>query len=604
MEGNSLKSFENLCKIFETRIKLDKEKNIETPPDVLINYEKYAKKIDALYNEDFEDEIKSLITKEVTIEKEEERLNKLIDLLKNRLTKREELENRFYLATGKYIKGLQLIVSESELQDKKDRLEAITKYLDTRNEINNVNESISKLKTSLVEEIHKQDEYIKENKIMEDELYSELKDILDKDSYFKDINEDNIESELNEVLEKVQENKETLDVTKDSVDSLIGTGTTDDYTSYVEDAERNYFEWKNRELILKIYELVINFEEEFTDILEKREKINKIIKKRNSIKDNLTIEINDELKSFTNSLEGQINILKEEKEVLDNVTNYTNRINFKEERLEELEEVNNSMEILSILREYGLIETYNNEEIETYEEPIEEFEENTDESIEEDIIVNEVIDPYRIVEVKDYPKTLNIGLAKLKGESVREKVNKKLNPPVKEPTFEDINKDIEEVVEPAEEVPEWTLPEKSPKTEPTIPTWEEPVVSEVKEESVPKWDMPSAEQENKNTEIPIWYEMSPFKEPQKPEPTIPTWKEPVSEEKEETIPKWDMPEIKQEEIAEMPKLEYPKIENNNSFWTPVDNSKLETNDFPSINIPISGNFTSEKDNFGFPDINN
>ena len=36
MEGNNLKSFENLTRIFETRIKLDKEKSIETPPDVLI----------------------------------------------------------------------------------------------------------------------------------------------------------------------------------------------------------------------------------------------------------------------------------------------------------------------------------------------------------------------------------------------------------------------------------------------------------------------------------------------------------------------------------------------------------------------------------------
>ena len=58
MEGNSLNSFENLCKIFETRIKLDKEKNIETPPDVLINYEKYSKKIDSIYNSKFEKEIK------------------------------------------------------------------------------------------------------------------------------------------------------------------------------------------------------------------------------------------------------------------------------------------------------------------------------------------------------------------------------------------------------------------------------------------------------------------------------------------------------------------------------------------------------------------
>ena len=66
MEGNSIKSFENLCKIFEMRIKLDKERNIKTPSDVIDNYEKYAKKIDSIYNKEFEKEIRNLISPEVT----------------------------------------------------------------------------------------------------------------------------------------------------------------------------------------------------------------------------------------------------------------------------------------------------------------------------------------------------------------------------------------------------------------------------------------------------------------------------------------------------------------------------------------------------------
>ena len=45
MEGNSIKSFENLCKIFEMRIKLDKERNIKTPSDVIDNYEKQVRRI-------------------------------------------------------------------------------------------------------------------------------------------------------------------------------------------------------------------------------------------------------------------------------------------------------------------------------------------------------------------------------------------------------------------------------------------------------------------------------------------------------------------------------------------------------------------------------
>ena len=42
---------------------------------------------------------------------------------------------------------------------------------------------------------------------------------------------------------------------------------------------------------------------------------------------------------------------------------------------------------------------------------------------------------------------------------------------------------------------------------------------------------------------------------------------------------------------------------NNMFWIPVSDSKLETKDFPNINIPINNkNFSNTKDNFGFPDL--
>ena len=79
MEGNSIKSLENLCKIFEMRIKLDKEKKAKTPSEVIDNYEKYSKKIDSIYNKDFEKEIRGLISPEPTLEKEEKRLEKLIE---------------------------------------------------------------------------------------------------------------------------------------------------------------------------------------------------------------------------------------------------------------------------------------------------------------------------------------------------------------------------------------------------------------------------------------------------------------------------------------------------------------------------------------------
>ena len=582
MEGNSLNSFENLCKIFETRIKLDKEKNIETPPDVLINYEKYSKKIDSIYNSKFEKEIKPLIVPAVTIEKEEERLGKLISLLKSRLEKREELENRFYLTTGRYIKGLQLVVSESEFEDKKNRLETITKYLDTRNEINTVNESISELKDKLSDEVAKQDEYIKKNKIMEDELYNTFKDVISNDDYLSKLNEDDIDTEIAMVIDKVKDNKETLDVTKDSVNSLMISGDNDDYASYIEDAERSYFTWKNRELLLKIYSLVIKFEDNYNDLYEKRDKINRIVRNRRSIKDNLTIEVTDNFSSFEDVLKEQLDVLKNEKEVLENVSNYTNRISFKEERLSELEEANNSVEILSILREYGLIDTYDNKE-ELEEVPLEtpefEKEDNGDEE-EEEIFVKE-INPYRIVDVIDYPKSLNIGLVRLKGESVREKVNKKLNPTIKAPTFDDITNEID----------------NSKEEDKVIDTSNNDLVDDkkldnegVKEDIVtPTWDIPKKE-----------------------EVVTPTWEVP----KKEDIIKKDDTDIKVINDDNIPvwgsnintNINTVEEVNTSNGSVPIWNDTFKTSESNNLNnnidIPVNNGFNGTKDNFGFPDINN
>lgn len=618
MEGNSLNSFENLCKIFETRIKLDKEKNIETPPDVLINYEKYSKKIDSIYNSKFEKEIKPLIVPAVTIEKEEERLGKLISLLKSRLEKREELENRFYLTTGRYIKGLQLVVSESEFEDKKNRLETITKYLDTRNEINTVNESISELKDKLSDEVAKQDEYIKKNKIMEDELYNTFKDVISNDDYLSKLNEDDIDTEIAMVIDKVKDNKETLDVTKDSVNSLMISGDNDDYASYIEDAERSYFTWKNRELLLKIYSLVIKFEDSYNDLFEKRDKINKIVRNRRSIKDNLTIEVTDNFSSFEDVLKEQLDVLKNEKEVLENVSNYTNRISFKEERLSELEEANNSVEILSILREYGLIDTYDNKE-ELEEVPLETSELEKDNGDEEEIFVKE-INPYRIVDVIDYPKSLNIGLARLKGESVREKVNKKLNPTIKAPTFDDITNEIDnskeedKVIDTSDNdlVDDKKLDNEGVKEDIVTPTWDIPKKEEV---VTPTWEVPKKEDIIKKDDtdikainddnIPVWgsninTNINTVEEVNTSNGSVPIWNDTFKTSESNNLnnnistPSFDLKEENNKE----------EMSSENMFWVPVSDSKLDANVFPSIDIPVNNGFNGTKDNFGFPDINN
>ena len=446
MEGNNVKSFENLCKIFEMRIKLDKEKKVKTPSDVLINYEKYAKKIDNIYNEEFEKEVRPLIAPSKTIEEEKDRLEKLIKLLEDRLEKRNDLEDRYYLATGDYISGLQIVISDKELDEKRERLSLINRYLETNSEIESVHDSIAKLKVMLSEEEEKKEDYKGKNQIMEDDLYSEFMKVIKEDNNYNNITEDNIDEELNNIKALVKESKETLDVTRDSVKNLITSGLEDDYSSYVEEAEKSYFVIKNKELFLKLYKLVNTFEDDFNGIFTKRDNIKEILEERKSLREDLSITDIDELTSFEKKVLEQFSVTDKEKEVLDNISNYTSRIEFKESRLDELEHDNNSVEILAILREFNLIDTYDSEEYGSEEEtPGEDTSDETkeevkeEESKEEEPIVKEVIDPYRIKEVIDAPLTLNLGLAKLKGEAVREKVNKKLNP--KPVSFDEILSD-------------------------------------------------------------------------------------------------------------------------------------------------------------------
>ena len=602
MEGNSIASFENLCKIFEMRIRLDKDKDAKTPLDILNNYEKYSKKIDSIYNSQFQKELKPLISPAITLEKEEDRLRRLIKLLEERLDKRIELEDRFYNSTGKYISGLQIIVSEDELEDKKERLSLVSRYLETSTEINNVIESINKLKDSLLDEENRREEYEDKNRIMEDELYSSFMTVVKTDEYYRNISEEDINSQLEAIRSKVSETEETLDITKESIGSLITNGLEDDYASYVEEAERSYFNYKNKELMLKIYKLVSDFEDDFKLMCAKREKIGNLIDEQKELRESLTITTENELLSFEKILLVQNNTLDNEREVLENIANYTSRIRFKEERLEELSEVNNSVEILAILREYGLIDTYDTEEVENVE-ILEEIEEELVPEIPkvqelelpslagvEESIIEEIYDPYRIVEVKDYPRTLNIGLAKLKGESVREKVNKKLNPKKEETTFENITSSIAEpaVVEEQKEIPEAkTMPIDTPtliNTEIAV----EPLQTKLEEKSTKEIKI----------ETPVW--------------EIPTQLEPkpITFENENNLPLWDMLPIeglpsvedKKEEVS-IDIVTKPEEKNKNDmFWIPVSESKLETKDFPNINIPLASSVKGSND-FSFPTIN-
>ncbi len=646
MEGNSIKSFENLCKIFEMKIKLNRKNGIPQDETVRSNYEKYAKKIDDIYNDVFAKEIRDVISPKKTIEEEAKRLEKLISLLDGRLEKRHNLEDRYYETTGEYLSSLQPIVSISELNEKKDRLDLINKYLNTKSEIDNITEDVAEMKNDLLEEEKKKEEYAVKNKIMEDELYSLFIGAIRNDDFYSNLDEENLDSEISEASSKATEAKETLDITLESVNSLEENGMDDDYASYIEEASRGYYLWKNRELILRIYGLVVVLDDDFEKMCDKRYSILDIISERNNLKQELKIDSLDEFFEFEKSLDNQVNTLKEEREVLTNINNYNSRIQYKEDKLAELEKVINSVEVLSILREYGLVETYKDDmEDEMFGEddpsdmPLELDSENT-ENLEEP--ENNSSDPYRILEVKDHPMSLNVTLAKLKGESVREKVKKKLNPDMAMPTFddlvngEDLDSNLQDDGKEDNSVNTWEVPidinvgdttissetlekidgsEKAPKGEDLLK--EAHTEMEVSHDSLDLNSDSTLSKEEKSSEIKSEENMSTAtssntealyvneKASTGNSSVIPVWNAPVDIEKEaptnsqvNNIPLWDI-----KPTIESGNEEKTVDTQNNAFWIPIPEKKEEDNSFPRINIPVIGGSTNNSNNnLDFPAI--
>ena len=225
----------------------------------------------------------------------------------------------------------------------------------------------------------------------------------------------------------------------------------------------------------------------------------------------------------------------------------------------------------------------------------------------EEPIMEVAYDPYRIVEVKDYPKTLNVGLAKLKGESVREKVNKKLNPKEASEVFTELNLEVLKNDSNAN-TDDNSMDNKN------IELNNNMIVDNFDTENI---NIPSEIEESVNTEVE---QITSFEEPKA---ETPVWELPTTEtipnsidfEKTNTdnILTWNVtPSFEvsnnQEEISNIDIIsklndnsDISSNSNDNMFWIPVSDSKLETKDFPNINIPINN---KENNNFEFPTINN
>ena len=354
--------------------------------------------LDKMYTEDYEEKLESMFYSTSTLEEEVERLKKLVEFIKDRIEQRKSLQSDYKNVTGKELNDLEYIEKSSELDLYEKRLNLIKSYLDNSRTIEVNKKELTYLEDELSNEFDKKKSNEEKNINLEDKLYTDyINTLYEMDLQFITKVED-IGEELNKIAKEINEAKDQKDTFVTAFDNLKTSGISGDleleYASYVENSKRNYYYVKEKEILLELYELIEKKEKEYSNLFTKRTNVKTLLKERLTLRKEMNIKEKDLLLPIYDLVEEQSHEIEEEKSNTDNINVLTERIKLKENRLEELNKEVKRPEVLSILKEFHLIDTYEHDDESLdkdylFEDEKEEQPEQLEDLVKEDILETE-----------------------------------------------------------------------------------------------------------------------------------------------------------------------------------------------------------------------
>lgn len=427
----------------------------ESDPDAISDFETSAREIDSMNQEVFENEISKKYYETKTLEEEKDRLENLITFIESRVFQRDALKEDYYNVTGIQLTGLEPVRDEDRLFQYKDRLSYIKEYLNNMIEIENANSDIEKYNKELEEAYNDKTENEKNNLEYENELLELFKKIVDSDIYSLE-NKDKIDNELDKINPSILESKKSLDIFNKSFTSLKKAGISGreerEYYSYVVNARNDYYSKMEKYFLLSLFRLIIVVDNTFEQVFNKRNKIKEILSDRESLRANLEINNEDILQPLVKVLDKQYNEIKIQANNITNITSLKEKIDNREEDLERYNDDNQKLEIISLLREYHIIEDFEEPILENNTDDIYNFSEmldlNDTDIKDSDNEIEEITDNM-VISVKD-SASLDIIKAREKAKSVMIKVGKMLEESSKEQTIEtpEMSSDKKEITSP------------------------------------------------------------------------------------------------------------------------------------------------------------
>ena len=357
--GTTNKIKENKYKILRMSLLLGQEENKQ---ETINNFEDAARDIDKMNDEIYLKEIEKKMYDTLTLEEEDKKLTGLVDYIGGRIEQRNSLLNDFKNITGYELNNLPPIKYGEKIFEYKDKLSNIKEYLSNIKEIDTLTNDVSNLENKLEISYKNKEKAEKKNEENEKILLEKFERIINRNENYRDISIEKIDELLIEIKEQVNESKKSLEIFNKSFNTLEMSGISkeeeQEYSSYVESAKDNYYRNKENEYILTIYKLLHNNEIEYNNLILKRDKINNLLHERLDLRKELSIKDKDIMYEIYELLDNQYINIEEEKKDLDEIDYLTNEITEKKAKIKELELDNQKVEILSLLKEFCIIDTF------------------------------------------------------------------------------------------------------------------------------------------------------------------------------------------------------------------------------------------------------
>ncbi|MBR3162371.1 MAG: hypothetical protein IKF19_06550 [Bacilli bacterium] len=369
---NNNKIKENKYKILRMSLLLG---NGEDREETIKNFEDAAREIDAMNDQVYLKDLESKFYETVKIEEEEKKLAILVDYIGGRIEQRISLLEDFNNVTGYELVNLPPIKYQEKLEEYKNRLFYIREYLDNNNNIDKLNKEINSLEDELNSSFVNKAKAEERNSESEEELLNKFNSIVKRVDAFKEINIENADLKLSDIKESVEDSKKSLDIFNRSFSTLNDAGISgeerEEYKSYVNNAKEIYYNNKELEYLIRLYIIINKKETEYTQILSKRDSINEVTYERLSLRKELNIKNEDILNSLYPSLDRQYDDISKQKDNIEKIEFLNSEINNRKELVSDLETDNQKVEILSLLKEFCIIDTYDDNDITKQETDVE-----------------------------------------------------------------------------------------------------------------------------------------------------------------------------------------------------------------------------------------